>query len=346
MPLLCQAACRSEAYIPEPKNCNFQFVFSLLINRSRNTAREGNAYRSFRFFAMRQLGSSKNCRILPCRYREGAGTLDVRVLIGRFWGGLGAVLSDLGARACHAGAVRPSSQVKRLKLCAKIEATEEFVYAWALLQPFAEQPYRRRVGLHPIEGQPEKTMERQQSSTWNSAALSNDEQSACSTRISNIVPIGFSDSECCSEKEVGMDGKPYSDNLRVPVVTAMGRGMNCREAGALFGVAPSTAGTGIGGIGRRGACRRGRWAATDARSSPAMVRGSRCRLTGFHTSREMIVKYLLEAHQARARKSSSGENQVACLQRYTPNQTLHGRHCSPNTPRPNAQHLPFPRPTA
>lgn len=37
-------------------------------------------------------------------------------------------------------------------------------------------------------------------------------------------------------------GKPYSDDLRAPVVAAMERGMSCREAGALFGVAPSTAG--------------------------------------------------------------------------------------------------------
>lgn len=37
-------------------------------------------------------------------------------------------------------------------------------------------------------------------------------------------------------------GKPYSDDLRTPVVAAMERGMSCREAGALFGVAPSTAG--------------------------------------------------------------------------------------------------------
>lgn len=37
-------------------------------------------------------------------------------------------------------------------------------------------------------------------------------------------------------------GKPYSDDLREPVVAAMERGMSCREAGALFGIAPSTAG--------------------------------------------------------------------------------------------------------
>jgi transposase len=37
-------------------------------------------------------------------------------------------------------------------------------------------------------------------------------------------------------------GKPYSDDLRAPVVAALERGMSCREAGALFGVAPSTAG--------------------------------------------------------------------------------------------------------
>lgn len=37
-------------------------------------------------------------------------------------------------------------------------------------------------------------------------------------------------------------GKPYSDDLREPVVAAMERGMSCREASALFGVAPSTAG--------------------------------------------------------------------------------------------------------
>jgi transposase len=37
-------------------------------------------------------------------------------------------------------------------------------------------------------------------------------------------------------------GKPYSDDLREPVVAALERGMSCREAGALFGVAPSTAG--------------------------------------------------------------------------------------------------------
>lgn len=37
-------------------------------------------------------------------------------------------------------------------------------------------------------------------------------------------------------------GKPYSDDLREPVVAAMDRGMSCREAGALFGIAPSTAG--------------------------------------------------------------------------------------------------------
>lgn len=37
-------------------------------------------------------------------------------------------------------------------------------------------------------------------------------------------------------------GKPYSDDLREPVVAALERGMSCREAGALFGIAPSTAG--------------------------------------------------------------------------------------------------------
>lgn len=37
-------------------------------------------------------------------------------------------------------------------------------------------------------------------------------------------------------------GKPYSNDLREPVVAALERGMTCREAGALFGIAPSTAG--------------------------------------------------------------------------------------------------------
>jgi len=37
-------------------------------------------------------------------------------------------------------------------------------------------------------------------------------------------------------------GKPYSDDLRRPVVAAMDKGMSCREAGTLFGIAPSTAG--------------------------------------------------------------------------------------------------------
>lgn len=37
-------------------------------------------------------------------------------------------------------------------------------------------------------------------------------------------------------------GKPYSNDLREPVVSALERGMSCREAGALFGIAPSTAG--------------------------------------------------------------------------------------------------------
>jgi transposase len=37
-------------------------------------------------------------------------------------------------------------------------------------------------------------------------------------------------------------GKPYSDDLRVRVVALMAGGRTCREAGAIFGVAPSTAG--------------------------------------------------------------------------------------------------------
>src|SRR3546814_13244845 len=37
-------------------------------------------------------------------------------------------------------------------------------------------------------------------------------------------------------------GKPYSDDLRERVVAAMADGRSCREAGAIFGVAPSTAG--------------------------------------------------------------------------------------------------------
>ncbi|MDR2856602.1 MAG: IS630 family transposase, partial [Novosphingobium sp.] len=37
-------------------------------------------------------------------------------------------------------------------------------------------------------------------------------------------------------------GKPYSDDLREPVVAGLERGMSCHEAGALFGIAPSTAG--------------------------------------------------------------------------------------------------------
>lgn len=37
-------------------------------------------------------------------------------------------------------------------------------------------------------------------------------------------------------------GKPYSDDLREPVVAAMERGMSCRAAADLFGIAPSTAG--------------------------------------------------------------------------------------------------------
>jgi transposase len=37
-------------------------------------------------------------------------------------------------------------------------------------------------------------------------------------------------------------GKPYSDDLRERVVALMAGGRSCREAGAIFGVAPSTAG--------------------------------------------------------------------------------------------------------
>jgi transposase len=37
-------------------------------------------------------------------------------------------------------------------------------------------------------------------------------------------------------------GKPYSDDLRERVVALMASGRSCREAGAIFGVAPSTAG--------------------------------------------------------------------------------------------------------
>lgn len=37
-------------------------------------------------------------------------------------------------------------------------------------------------------------------------------------------------------------GKPYSDDLRERVVASMADGRSCREAGAIFGVAPSTAG--------------------------------------------------------------------------------------------------------
>ena len=37
-------------------------------------------------------------------------------------------------------------------------------------------------------------------------------------------------------------GKPYSEDLRSRVVTLMAGGRSCREAGAIFGVAPSTAG--------------------------------------------------------------------------------------------------------
>jgi len=37
-------------------------------------------------------------------------------------------------------------------------------------------------------------------------------------------------------------GKPYSDDLRARVVALMAGGRSCREAGAIFGVAPSTAG--------------------------------------------------------------------------------------------------------
>ena len=37
-------------------------------------------------------------------------------------------------------------------------------------------------------------------------------------------------------------GKPYSDDLRARVVSSMAGGRTCREAGTIFGVAPSTAG--------------------------------------------------------------------------------------------------------
>lgn len=37
-------------------------------------------------------------------------------------------------------------------------------------------------------------------------------------------------------------GKPYSDDLRERVVASMSDGRSCREAGEIFGVAPSTAG--------------------------------------------------------------------------------------------------------
>ena len=37
-------------------------------------------------------------------------------------------------------------------------------------------------------------------------------------------------------------GKPYSDDLRDRVVAAMAGGRSCRDVGAVFHVAPSTAG--------------------------------------------------------------------------------------------------------
>ena len=37
-------------------------------------------------------------------------------------------------------------------------------------------------------------------------------------------------------------GKPYSDDLRERAVVSMAGGLSCREAGAIYGVAPSTAG--------------------------------------------------------------------------------------------------------
>lgn len=37
-------------------------------------------------------------------------------------------------------------------------------------------------------------------------------------------------------------GKPYSQDLRTRVVAAMAMGRNCRDVGAAFAVAPSTAG--------------------------------------------------------------------------------------------------------
>jgi transposase-like protein len=37
-------------------------------------------------------------------------------------------------------------------------------------------------------------------------------------------------------------GKPYTDDLRERAVAAMVGGMSCREAGAIYGVAPSIAG--------------------------------------------------------------------------------------------------------
>lgn len=37
-------------------------------------------------------------------------------------------------------------------------------------------------------------------------------------------------------------GKPYSDDLRDRAVAAMARGRSCRDVGAAFGIAPSTAG--------------------------------------------------------------------------------------------------------
>ena len=37
-------------------------------------------------------------------------------------------------------------------------------------------------------------------------------------------------------------GKPYSDDLRERAVAAIAGGLSCREVGAIYGVAPSTAG--------------------------------------------------------------------------------------------------------
>lgn len=37
-------------------------------------------------------------------------------------------------------------------------------------------------------------------------------------------------------------GRPYSDDLRSRVVLAMASGRSCRDVGAAFGIAPSTAG--------------------------------------------------------------------------------------------------------